>query len=143
MSAQHSVRATLNYVDEIPAEKPAVYIRPRRPGDDRKGPVFGAHEVDIEDARGEGPSLESEGVELVVHDHAFDDFYDAEAVRTTYYPEVERLVAAHTGATRVLAFDHNLRSQALAEDVADIEVKLSNNVGKELQIMLHAFVVEA
>ena len=37
------------------------------------------------------------------------DFGDPEAVERDYYPEMERLVRAATGASRVLVFDHNVR----------------------------------
>jgi len=43
---------------------------------------------------------------------------DQEAARLLwqrYYRELEELVARHTGAARVVAFDHNVRSRALAE----------------------------
>ena len=61
------------------------------------------------------PSLDVHGVELVRHGISFDDFYDSLAVSRDYYPEVERLVRERTGARRVVAFDHNLRSRSLAE----------------------------
>ena len=108
------IEATLNYVDELPPEKPAFYVRQRVPTDRRKGPVMGPHEVAIHDARGLATTLDEEGVALVEHEHEFEDFNDPEAVRATYLPEVEALVRRHTGARRVLAFDHNLRSTALA-----------------------------
>lgn len=38
------------------------------------------------------------------------DFHDHQQVARNYYPECEELVAASTGATTVLAFDHNIRS---------------------------------
>jgi len=55
-------------------------------------------------------SLDREGFELVQHASAVKDFYDSEELRSVYYPESERLVRAATGAARVLAFDHNIRS---------------------------------
>ncbi len=41
-------------------------------------------------------------------------FYDDEEVRNTYYPEVQDLVMAQTGAKEVFVFDHNVRSKELA-----------------------------
>jgi len=38
------------------------------------------------------------------------DFYDAEELRDVYYPEMERLIAAQSGAVRVHVFDHTLRT---------------------------------
>ena len=41
---------------------------------------------------------------------AVSDFADEEAVRHTYFPEIEQLVAEHTGASRVYVFDHTIRN---------------------------------
>ena len=70
----------------------------------------------IHDARPERDrlSLDAEGVVLVDAPSATRDFTDPDRVRERYYPEVEALVKRHTGASRVLAFDHNLRSRAMA-----------------------------
>src|SRR5947208_16114589 len=38
------------------------------------------------------------------------NFFDAEALKSVYYPEVERLIRSVSGAARVLVFDHTLRS---------------------------------
>ena len=40
------------------------------------------------------------------------DFYDEAEVRGTYFPETEALVRRVTGASRVIAFDYNLRNRA-------------------------------
>lgn len=70
------------------------------------------HTVRIDDARrmGEAFSLDIEGFRLARHDTAVADFYDDDEVRTVYYPELERLVKAETGCTRVLIFDHTRRA---------------------------------
>ena len=46
---------------------------------------------------------------LTRHDSAVTDFYDEAQVRRVYYPEMERLVAAMTGAGKVVVFDHTIR----------------------------------
>ena len=38
------------------------------------------------------------------------DFFNPELLADIYYPEVEKLVKERTGASRVLIFDHTLRS---------------------------------
>src|SRR5262249_48965542 len=38
------------------------------------------------------------------------DFYDEDEVRRVYYPEMEALVKAESGASRVVVFDHTLRT---------------------------------
>lgn len=56
------------------------------------------------------PTLPSAGFELVSAPHAMIDFYDDEAVRGHYYPEVIALLKARLGARAVVVFDHNQRS---------------------------------
>jgi hypothetical protein len=113
-----SVVAPLNYLKETPTEKPAFYIRMALPENARKGPQLGPREMPIHDARSlrGSLSLDKEGMDLVDSPTPFTDFYDADHVRTSYYPEIEELVERHTGAARVIAFDHNLRSKALARE---------------------------
>jgi hypothetical protein len=65
-------------------------------------------------------SLDRNGFELVEHRTAVRNFFDPEELKSVYYPEVERLVAARSGAARVVVFDHTLRSG----DEAEREAKL-------------------
>ena len=69
------------------------------------------HPVPIRDGRAivERLSLDREGFELRPHHTAVSNFYDAAEVRAIYYPEVERLLTAATGATRAVAFEHDVR----------------------------------
>lgn len=54
--------------------------------------------------------LEREGFRFVRHDTKVRDFYDADEVRRIYYPEMEALIKAESGAARVVVFDHTLRT---------------------------------
>jgi hypothetical protein len=54
--------------------------------------------------------LDVHGFEFVAHPTAVSDFFDAGSLEAVYYPEVQRLVEAVTGAKRVVVFDHTLRS---------------------------------
>jgi hypothetical protein len=56
-------------------------------------------------------SLERQGFILINHETKVRDFYNDEEVRSVYYPEMERLVKELTGATKVLIFDHTLRTE--------------------------------
>jgi hypothetical protein len=78
-------------------------------------------DVIIHDARAAGElSTEREGVVIAEHrDGVLDDFHDERALRTTYYPAVERLVCAVTGAARAVVFDHTHRSSGVARRAAD------------------------
>jgi len=42
------------------------------------------------------------------------NFYDEHEVEAVYYPEVERLVQAVTGAAKVVVFDHTRRCASAA-----------------------------
>jgi hypothetical protein len=54
--------------------------------------------------------LERNGFRFVRHDTKVVDFFDDDEVRGVYYPEMEALVKAETGAARVEVFDHTLRT---------------------------------
>lgn len=58
-------------------------------------------------------SLENNGFSFLDHASAMKDFYDPAEVTATYYPEVEDLIKAQSGASRVIMFDHTFR---LADD---------------------------
>jgi hypothetical protein len=62
-------------------------------------------------------SLDAEGFRLFVHESRVRDFYDDEEARGTHYPEVEKRVAAATGAHRVVVFDHDSTEQGQARFV--------------------------
>ena len=59
-------------------------------------------------------SLEKEGFVFVRHDTKMKNFFDPDELRTVYYPEIERLVKEASGASRVVIFDHTLRSGSQA-----------------------------
>jgi hypothetical protein len=54
--------------------------------------------------------LDRDGFRLVPHDTRVADFFDEDEVRCIYYPEMEALVKAESGASRVVVFDHTLRT---------------------------------
>ena len=55
-------------------------------------------------------SLDRNGFLFVEHPTKVGDFFDPDQLKSIYYPEVEELIKRHSGATRVLLFDHTLRS---------------------------------
>jgi hypothetical protein len=73
---------------------------------------FREHLMTIHDARErrDALSLEREGFVLVDHETRVRDFYDPRELKAVYYPEIEHLIKEQTGATRVVIFDHTLRS---------------------------------
>ncbi|HUP94164.1 MAG TPA: CmcJ/NvfI family oxidoreductase [Burkholderiales bacterium] len=66
----------------------------------------------IEDGRSaaEEIALERNGFVLVEHKTAMRNFFDPEELKSVYYREVEALIKACSGASRVVLFDHTLRS---------------------------------
>ena len=55
-------------------------------------------------------ALDRNGFRFVRHDTKVRDFYDEDEIRRVYYPEMEALVKAESGAARVVVFDHTLRT---------------------------------
>ena len=55
-------------------------------------------------------SLDEHGFVFVEHRTRVTDFFDPEQLKAIYYPEVERLIREVSGASRVVLFDHTLRS---------------------------------
>lgn len=72
-------------------------------------------EVKIADGRGHRKTLDENGFCLMQHAWNHIDYYDNEKVINVYYPECEALVSEATGASRVVAFDHNLRAKQRKE----------------------------
>ena len=54
--------------------------------------------------------IEINGFRFVRHNTRVADFYDEDEIRRVYYPEMEELIKAETGAKRVVVFDHTLRT---------------------------------
>jgi hypothetical protein len=54
--------------------------------------------------------LEVHGFRFVQHDTRVQNFLDEAEVKRVYYPEMEALIKAESGAKRVVVFDHTLRT---------------------------------
>jgi hypothetical protein len=130
LQALDAVEATINYAGVV-ADKPQ-FVAESAPGQRPPRVSVKRARVRIYDARGLGDriSLDAQGVVIVPLASECADLFDADAVRATYYEEVERLVARATAAVRVVAFDHNIRSAAMAEraqNAAQHPVKFAHN----------------
>jgi hypothetical protein len=60
-------------------------------------------------------SLDEQGFVFVEHKTRVMDFFDPTQLESVYYPEVEQLIKDKSGASRVVIFDHTLRSGDEAE----------------------------
>ena len=110
------VETTLNYLAPM-AERPYFFQYEPPPGTPWRNSKGDRRTIAIRDARrlDPTPSLDREGFARVRHATAVADLWDDDAVRAVYYRELEALVRDATGAARVVAFDHNLRSAAKIE----------------------------
>ncbi|HEY6258253.1 MAG TPA: CmcJ/NvfI family oxidoreductase [Xanthobacteraceae bacterium] len=115
-SSEGSIEATLNYFLDT-GEKP--FTTTGGPGslDVRTGGAPDPHRVMLRNGRREASdfTLDRNGFRFVSHDTKVVDFFDEAQIRATYYPEMEALVKAQSGASRVVVFDHTLRT---ADDAA-------------------------
>ena len=55
-------------------------------------------------------TLDGNGFVFVEHRTKVRNFFDEQELKSVYYPEVERLIKDLSGASRVVMFDHTLRS---------------------------------
>lgn len=116
-----AVEAPLNYLAPG-TDKPFIYIDEPPPGMPARNGRNETHRVAIHNGR---PlvrrfSLDREGFELRRHDSAVVDFFDEDTVRDVYYPEVDALLRAATGAEKIVIFDHTLRNTAHGKSGAHI-----------------------
>jgi hypothetical protein len=111
-----SVEAGLNYLVRT-GEKP-VNETGGKDGLMRKTTgTFARHVMPIRDGRPLRATfgLDTSGFAFVDHPTAMHDFFDPAELKRVYYPEMERLIAAQSGARRVFVFDHTLRTGDEAE----------------------------
>jgi hypothetical protein len=104
------VTASLSYI--VPtADKPHSYMYEPPPGVPKISASYEKHSAAVRSMRpiAHRISLDVEGFRLLQHRSSVGDFYDEDEVRSTHYAEVESLVAAATGAKRVIVFDHTVR----------------------------------
>jgi hypothetical protein len=105
------VEADLNYIvdDGIPSVRYVDW-----PEEEHKAhiPDYEAHRVQIRNGRtaGEDFTLPSHGFRLVPHPTQVQSFLDEDEIKRVYYPEIEALIKAESGARRVLVFDHTVRT---------------------------------
>jgi hypothetical protein len=108
-TAPEVIHATLNYIVDN-GEK--LFTQTGGPGslDVRTGGTLDPRDVEIHNGRGRDFTLERNGFHFVRHDTKVADFFDDEQIKQIYYPEMEALVKGESGASRVVVFDHTLRT---------------------------------
>jgi len=106
-----AIEATLNYIVD---DGTRIFTETAAPGsmDVRSGGRPDPRRMTIRNGRRDAKdfTLEGNGFHFVRHDTAVVDFFDETQIRDVYYPEMEALVKAQSGAKRVVVFDHTLRT---------------------------------
>jgi hypothetical protein len=109
---QPYVDAVINYTRNT-GVRPVNYTFDPPAGVLRNSGEVEPHVVRIRNARhARGLALDVSGFEMIRHRTSLADwnsFTDADRVRKFDYPEVEAALRDHTGADKVLIFDHTLR----------------------------------
>jgi hypothetical protein len=105
-----TIDAPLNFLRPM-KERPVSYQCEPPPGVPVRTGQYDAHRTQIHNARPTQAklSLDVEGFALAAAPAAVD-YDDEAAILGRYYPAVEALLAAATGAALVINFDHNVRS---------------------------------
>jgi hypothetical protein len=106
-----TVEATLNYIVSN-GEKLFTYTGGPGSLDVRTGGTVDPRPVAMHNGRNHVRdfALDRDGFRFVRHDTRMKDFFDEAEVRSTYYREMEELIKAESGASRVIVFDHTLRT---------------------------------
>jgi hypothetical protein len=109
-----TIDAVLNYVID---DGTKIFTETGAPGanDRRSGGKPDPRLVTLRNGRHRDFKLERDGFHFIRHDTKVVDFFDEVEVQRVYYPEMDALVKAQSGARRVVVFDHTLRT---ADDAA-------------------------
>ena len=112
-----SIEATLNYIKN---DGQKIVVDPAGDGttEMRTRGTIDPHSVVIRNGRKFETSLDGEGFLLAWHETRVTDFFDAAQLRDVYYPEMIELIKMQSGAKRVVAFDHTLRTADEADRAA-------------------------
>lgn len=106
-----TIEATVNYLLDT-GEMPITYVAVPGSADTRSSSTLDPHRITIRNGRPQADRfiLDRNGFRFVRHDTKVADFYNEHEVRRVYYPEMEALVKQESGASRVVVFDHTLRT---------------------------------
>jgi hypothetical protein len=106
-----TIQASVNYMIE---DGKQLFTYTGGPGstDIRTGGTADVHTVTMHNGRlvPDGFALERNGFRFIPHDTQMRDFFDEDEIARVYYREMEALIKRETGASRVVVFDHTLRT---------------------------------
>ena len=109
--ARPPVEALMQYLADT-SVKPVTYNPPAGTGIPRREGHYRDFTVRIRNGRplARSFSLDRQAFVLTSHDTQVRDFYDEGEVSEIYFPEVEALIKRETGASKVVIFDHTVRT---------------------------------
>ncbi|MBS0518071.1 MAG: methyltransferase [Proteobacteria bacterium] len=105
------VEAPVNYLADLSIQ-PVTYNPPAGTGMPRREGNYRDFVVRVHDARpyADELTLDKQAFVLARHGTQVRDFYDEAEVRSVYLAEIEALVRRETGASKVVVFDHTIRT---------------------------------
>lgn len=105
------IEAPVQYLADL-SVKPVTYNPPAGTGLPRRDGNYRDFTVRVHDARpiARSLSLDRQAFILTHHDTEVRNFLDEDEVRTKYHTEVEALIKRETGASKVVVFDHTVRT---------------------------------
>ena len=111
IEAPATIQASVNYLIED-GQQPFTYTGGPGSTDIRTGGTPDPHVVTMHNGRlvPAGFALERSGFRFIDHATRMRDFFDEDEIARVYYPEMEALIKRETGASRVVVFDHTLRT---------------------------------
>jgi hypothetical protein len=111
-TAPETIEATLNYFVDTEAMPVTLVGEPGKSDLRTGGGKSDPHQIVLRNGRpyADHFALERNGFRFVRRETKVADFYDEDEIRRVYYPEMEALVKAESGASRVVVFDHTLRT---------------------------------
>lgn len=112
---QKEVRATFNYTKDV-KQLTEIYFYESDKAKDVHEPGDDPHEMTVTNGWDMVDSFTPDKSGFSVHDFKTDynEWEDDEAVREKFYPEVVEFLKKSVGASRVLVFDHTIRTHANA-----------------------------
>ncbi|KIJ53605.1 hypothetical protein M422DRAFT_25443 [Sphaerobolus stellatus SS14] len=110
MAPADIILATLNYSTFPPEAKP-FFKATTVAGEPKTNITTVPKEIEVENIRGKEDqySLDTTGFKFIKHKSAVVDFTDEDEIKQRYYAESIEVLKKHTGANRVVIFDHTIR----------------------------------
>ena len=123
------VRATFNYTKDLGDKLTELYFYESEKAKDIHEPGDDAYEMPVHNAWGQAEAFSEDEHGFSIHDfkpeYPSDKWEDDELVREKFYPEVVEFLKKTVGATRVLVFDHTIRTARNAQKKLTQETKTS------------------